>query len=644
MTPPPTALLPSRPTPQVAPPQSPDPGPEAPRSKDPHTAPLPPGAAPPRRVRAVDGLRALAVAAVVVYHAWPAVLPGGYLGVDVFFVISGFVITASLVHVRRADGRPRLGRFWVRRAQRLLPALAALLLTIAALAAVVGDAVTVRLREQLLAALTFTGNWYQAGSDVSYFDEAQPPLLQHLWSLAVEEQFYLVWPLLLVALLAVVRRPRTRVLVVALGALASAGAMAWLFAPGDDPSRLYFGTDTHGFGLLLGAAAALAVPLLATPPSHPGLALVQRCARSRVLPIAAAAVVVVAMARLADDLTLTYRGGIAGVCVATALLLVSLLVRPGGPVRRLLAQPVVVWVGVRSYAIYLWHWPVLVLLDAAFPTASPHLRGALTVYLTLLAAALSWRYVEQPVLRHGFRGAGRRLQAAVRRDAAVRGPLLVLATLTLVVAAGSGLRAAPDRGEVESLVLAGQAAADGSAPAPLDPDAQDAPPTPAPLADAGPAEIGAQTIVLGDSVTLASANALLAELPGVAVSAEVGRQMDEAPALVDGFRAEGSLRPYLVVALGTNGAFDPATLDRLVDAAGPDTRLVLVTAHGDRDWMGGVNRDLLAYAEAHPAVGLARWDRASAYVPDFASDGIHPGDEGGVVFARLVADTLRALP
>lgn len=642
MTPPPTALLPVRPALPAAPQQTQDPAPgapEAPRSHDPHTSPLPVGTAPPRRVRAIDGLRALAVVAVVVYHVWPAALPGGYLGVDVFFVISGFVITASLVHLRRADGRPRLGRFWVRRAQRLLPALGALLLTVSAVAAVVGDAVTVRLREQLLAALTFTGNWYQASADVSYFDETQPPLLQHLWSLAVEEQFYLLWPLVLVALLAVVRRPRTRVVVVGLGAVASAGAMAWLFTPGDDPSRLYFGTDTHGFGLLLGAAAALAVPLLTGSSSRRGVGLLQRAARSWVLPLAATALVLAAMARLADDLALTYRGGIAVVCAATALLLVSLVVRPGGPVRRLLAQPVVVWLGRRSYAIYLWHWPVLVLINAAFPDSSTHLRGILTVYLTLLAAALSWRYVESPVLQHGFRGAARRLRAAVRRDAAVRGPVLVLGAAVLVVTAGAGLRTAPEVGEVEDLVLAGQAAVDGAAPTPVDPD-EPAPP----LVDAAPGEIGSRTLVIGDSVTLASAPGLLAEMPGVAVSAEVGRQMDEAPALVDGFREAGSLRPYLVVALGTNGSFDPAALDAVTAAAGPDTRVVLVTAHGERDWMGAVNRDLLAYVEAHPSVGLARWDDAAPYVPDFAADGIHPGDQGGAIFARVVVDALRHLP
>lgn len=649
---------PGRATPDAPPDATPAPeaqapeaqAPAAPAPADPHTSPLPPDAPAPRRVRAIDGLRGLAVSAVVLYHLFPALLPGGYLGVDVFFVISGFVITASLVHSRRVEGRPRLVRFWVRRAQRLLPALAAVLLVASAGAALVGDRVSGRLREQLLAALTFTSNWFQAGADFSYFDHTDPPLLQHLWSLAVEEQFYLAWPLLLLVLLALVRRPRARVVVVLAAAAASAGAMAWLYTPGEDPSRLYFGTDTHGFGLLLGAAAALAVPLLAddrAPTSGSRtLRAVQQVATHPLTAVVTMLTILAALARLADDRPETYRGGIALVSALTALLLIGFVTRSGGPVRAVLATPLMVWLGERSYGLYLWHWPVLVLVRGAFPEAPAAVRGAVVIYLTLLAASLSWRYLERPVLRHGFRGAGRRAAAAVRRDLRARGPVLVAVTTALVGCAAWGVVHAPERGQVEASVLAGQRAlAEAGDLGTGGPDAVPTPEEPAEplLAGATPAEIGAQTVVVGDSVALASAPGLLAAMPGIGVDAAVGRQLAEAAGVLTALRDADRLRPFVVVALGTNGDFAGHQLDAVLDVIGPDRRLVLVTAHGDRDWMPTVNAKLLAFAELHPEVALARWDQTSAQVTDFAPDGIHPDEQGGGVFAQTVLDALRTL-
>ncbi len=207
------------------------------------------------RYAGLDGLRAVAVLLVVIYHLFPAwFLHSGFVGVDVFFVISGFLITSLLLRERAATGRIALRAFWTRRARRLLPALAFVVTVSATLAWVIGGDVLVGLGRQVLGAATFSYNWTSIGAGASYFGSAEPELLRNLWSLAVEEQFYVLWPLLLPVLL-LVRRPWLRALVAL--ALAAASAL-WGFAvAGDALTRAYYGTDTHAFGLLIGVALAV---------------------------------------------------------------------------------------------------------------------------------------------------------------------------------------------------------------------------------------------------------------------------------------------------------------------------------------------------------------------------------------------------
>src|ERR671913_366524 len=208
----------------------------------------------------LDGLRALAVMAVLLYHADLGWIPGGFLGVEVFFVISGYLITALLLSERRHEGSIDLKNFWLRRARRLLPALYVLLVVTLAFAVVFLPGEVVGLRGDVLAAFGYVTNWFLIFGQESYFEAVgRPSVLQHLWSLAVEEQFYLIWPIVLAVGLGIgaTRLRRRRVLIVTLaGAAASAVAMALLYAPGVDPSRIYYGTDTRATGLLVGAALA----------------------------------------------------------------------------------------------------------------------------------------------------------------------------------------------------------------------------------------------------------------------------------------------------------------------------------------------------------------------------------------------------
>ena len=313
-------------------------------------------------VAGLDGVRAIAVTLVILFHLTPGTTIGGYLGVDIFFVVSGFLITTLLLRERNATGRIALSSFWSRRARRLLPALVVLLLVGCTAAWAIGGDVLVGLGVQVLGAATFSSNWLLLAAGSSYFGDSVPELFRNLWSLAVEEQFYLVWPLLLVLVL--VRMPRAlRLVLVGLLAAASAVAMAILYTP-LDPNRVYYGTDTHAFGLAIGAFLAL----LAI--SWPRRVLEWPRGARRLLgvtgPLALLALLGFAVLMPGDG-PFVFRGGLVTVAVLTAVVIATLLV-PNTPLARLLDLGVFRWVGKRSYGLYLWHWPVFVLVVSALPS------------------------------------------------------------------------------------------------------------------------------------------------------------------------------------------------------------------------------------------------------------------------------------
>ena len=347
----------------------------------------------------LDGIRALAVAAVVLFHAGVAFLPAGFLGVDVFFVVSGFLITALLVAERERSGGIALADFWKRRAKRLLPALAALLIgTTLFAAAVYQDQLLDQLRG-VVAAAAYLTNWDLILRDVSYFDQFErPSQLRHLWSLAVEEQFYLLWPLLFFAVLrlAGARWLRRLTWLAALGALASLIWMAILYEPGADPSRVYFGSDARAFTILLGVLLGLH-----WKPWRRDWGRVSGAALD-LLGAGGLAVVAWIMVAARESDAWMYPWGLLALSAA-ALATVAAAARNGGLISHALAARPLRWLGERSYAIYLWHWPVLIALEweQGITYASPGLLAAGGA-ITLVLAAASYEWIERPAREGRF--------------------------------------------------------------------------------------------------------------------------------------------------------------------------------------------------------------------------------------------------
>jgi peptidoglycan/LPS O-acetylase OafA/YrhL/lysophospholipase L1-like esterase len=371
-----------------------------------------------RYMPGLDGLRAIAVLAVIAFHEQFSWAPGGLLGVGLFFTLSGYLITDLLLSKWVSTGSLHLGNFWARRARRLLPALFVMLIVVTGWVTLFERSHLASLRGAVAAAATYSSNWYLIVVNQSYFARFAPPQpLDHLWSLAVEEQFYLLWPwLLLLGLLCVRRRGASAVrwLVLPTLALAAASAIAMylLYHPAVDPTRVYEGTDTRASGLLIGAALAMLWPS-------------SRAARagkmtSRLLDVPAVAglaVIGLMVWRVGQYSPFLYRGGLIVLSVATAAV-VAAVACPGSLVGAALGWRPLRWIGVRSYGIYLWHYPVIVLTTPANATENLA-RVAAQVAATIVLAALSWRYVEEPIRRGAI---GRAWQRVRTRRVTALGP------------------------------------------------------------------------------------------------------------------------------------------------------------------------------------------------------------------------------
>lgn len=620
----------------------------------------------------LDGLRAVSVAAVLLYHMDLAWIPGGFLGVEVFFVVSGFLITALLVEERHHNGAVSLRGFWTRRARRLLPALYVLLLVVPAVTLVFYRDAAGRLGGDVLAAFFYVSNWWQIFLNESYFAQAgRPPVLRHLWSLAVEEQFYIIFPALFVWLLSRRGRNATRNVLLAV-AVGSAVWMAVLYDPGADPSRVYYGTDTRLSGLLLGAM----------------LAVVWAPWRSRAQPSRAAGPVLNVTGvgallllgwffwRVNEFDPFVYRGGFLLLDVV-CVVLIAVLVHPSARLSKLLALPPLVWIGVRSYSIYLWHWPIFMFTR---PELDVPLAGwplfALRVGLTLGAAELSYRFVEQPV-RHGAIGRlweqwrtsegehRARMRQGLLARAGVLGVIVALVGFGLVAAANDpdrerleleaagviGLDDFDTAGLLDTTTTTPQATtnpqdAPASTPS-TDPDASGA--TTAPTTAAGttsttvpadPSVFPTDAVAVGDSVMLGAAGAMQKVMPGIRVDAKVSRQFDDIADAASWYAASGNMQGTAIVQVGNNGVATEERIEEMVVSLG-ERRVVLVNAKVERPWEAISNERTAKVAKRHDNVVLVDWHSLASSHPEwFAADGTHLRPEGQLAFARAVAGAL----
>lgn len=625
----------------------------------------------------LDGLRAIAVLLVIVYHFWPTVLPGGMIGVDIFFVISGFLITSLLLREGALNGRIALGSFWVRRARRLLPAIALMILVLGPVSLIVGGDIQVNLGRQLLGAATFSSNWISIFAGNDYFAQTSPELFTNFWSLAVEEQFYVLWPLLIVASgLLLGRRWRHFSAIMVLGILASLGVAAFLLMNGTPISRIYYGTDTHLYGLLLGSLLAFARPWSLYPPM--GKKALYRVAQpfgliafTRVMVSWLSLFALIPYAILVPE---SAPGAIPWGLFGASLLalgviqgmLPDMLAGASEALRRLLNFAPLRWVGERSYGLYLWHWPLAVVMHYVLGADRSPLVNVGVLVATFAIAEMSYRWIETPIRRRGFRESANRVIASFQ-NATVKALPIALTLLVIAAAGATGVavRTAPamttaqqsvedgKRAAAERLKARQEARASASASASAAAkDGKDAKVNASASASASQEATGpinsSQVTVVGDSIVVAVSPDLYDKMPEAQIDAAEGRTIAKALPIIKTMGASGQIRQTLVLSVTANSTILDGQLDEVLAAMPADSKLVLVTGYGPRNlsWIEYSNTKIHEFASQHSdRVIIADWNSAIRQALQtqsglLASDGVHPEAAGQELYARVVEQAI----
>lgn len=616
-----------------------------------------------RYITGINGLRTLAVGGVILYHLIPFQVPGGFLGVVIFLVLTGYLLTDLLVQEWQQNGKVNLLGFYRRRIKRLYPALVTMLFSTAAYMTLFQRQLLAQLRGILWSNLLYVYNWWQIFHGQSYFDRFannESPFT-HLWTLAIEGQLYLIWPILIVSLILIFKQ-RRRIAQVLFGlGLLSVLLMAWLYVPGHDPSRVYYGTDTRVFAVLFGAALAFIWPStkLRQKLDQPQRLLLNGLGGVTLIAILGSYLVIDPQGQF------VYRGGMA-LFTLLVVLLTATVVHPGAQVNRWLTNPLFNWVGKRSYGIYLYQFPVMIFYENQVKNIAqwPWLHFAVQLLLILIISELSYRLVEQPCAHFNWRQLQVWLRKLVQPRSGYGWQRLMVVPFLIVFAVGlTGAVIAPAHAGSQHAPLAKQIQRNRKqnsqkkarliAEAQKQSTKQSAATDQADSTQTNKQVAGlslAQTqqaqqlpvVAIGDSVMLDSLNVLQQAFPKMIIDAKVGRQVKESPDLLKYYAAKGVLPDVVLIGLGTNGAFTGQQLATIMHQIGPKRQVFWINVRvPTRSWQNSVNATLKQGATQWPNLTVIDWyDYSQGHSSWFYKDQVHPNNIGKQHYSDFIAQQL----
>ncbi len=618
-----------------------------------------------RYIPGLDGIRALAVLAVIAYHFNFSWARGGFLGVDIFFVLSGYLITSTMLPLKGNQLTVSLKKFWIGRFRRLLPAAYVMIITSFVWAMLFHKELLHTLRGDALSSIFYSSNWWFIFHKLSYFDSfGSPSPLKNLWSLAIEEQFYVIWPLLLMIGLYVVKKQSKLAKIVFFGAICSALLMAILYQPGADPSRVYYGTDTRCFELLIGCWLALIWPMKRLSSQKLSTSHMKKL---NAISFISFTIFLVSIMYVDEFQTFLYRGGMFLFCLNAAVL-IACVCHPVSILGRILAWEPLCWIGSRSYGIYLWHYPVMVLGTPIHEIGNPsYWRIALQLVLIVTIAECSYRFIEMPIRKEGFWAYYRTYfvfnkkkwgsLTFSRKVSTVMVPLFLLVFFTGITGVvGEGQQSSKDSYPTAIKINGDEPTAnpikepdkttDNPSPS-KEEEVTDVPDIETPKPEENETNVVPEKedtyqniLAIGDSVMIDIATSLHKVFPNITIDGKIGRQVSQAVKLAPNYASFNQSNNAIIIQLGTNGYFTNDQIDTLL-AAFANADIYLVNTRVPRSWEGKVNASLHQKSEEHENITLIDWHAAALNHPEyFAPDGVHLEKKGVEVLTNLIQQSI----
>nr|WP_278764268.1 acyltransferase family protein [Limosilactobacillus mucosae] len=600
-------------------------------------------------VTGIDGVRTLAVLGVIIYHLLPTTLPGGYLGVPLFLLISGYFVTLQLVRQMDQTGGIQLTKFYLKRLRRLYPVLIVMLTVTTAYITLFARDLLHNIKSTIATNLLWVYNWWEIGHGQSYFDRfnGESPFT-HLWTLGVEAQFYFLWPLILFMLFLILRKRSKIKWTVFILAVASAVEMALLFDP-QNINRVYYGTDTRAFSLLLGSWLALCWPidrLNASLTAH----------AARILDgvgIGALLITLLGFFTLPGQSSWTYRGGMFFYSLI-GMILIATVVHPGSHMNRWLTNPFFTWIGQRSYGIYVYQLPVMVFFERVVEIGRHPVINALVECLLILAISeFSYRLVEQPLAHYQWRY----LPASIRHWIDFKmhdwhqwlkvGPVVIICFIALCglmlpskPAKKSAVQTRIEKSRQATAAKNKQIAKGKTAK--VNVNSKSLQKKYGLTSNQLKAASELKVTAIGDSVMADASQDIQEIMPHAYVDAEVGRQGSATPAVIKDLKAKGQLQKNVILNLGTNGAMDSQTINDILTAIGKDHQVYWITPHvPTRDWEQTVCDQIKQAAKQNANVHVIDWNQAAnGHAEWFAQDKVHMNEQGNAYFTRLIVKTI----